>query len=164
MWEWLFSVCWEHACLGLGYHFGVNWPTTLSKNKDGVHFFTLNFQCHNRYNKLLAYCVIQEILILHDATKTIQKWVFVLFLQIRIKTCLIKKNKKWVFLNSGGEWQGEISLCQLTGISECDFTIQERLIDIQIDDEARVIFHAHAWALKLFSRGGATSGFFKKFF
>jgi len=35
------------------YHFGVNWPTTLCENKDGVRFFTLNFECHSRYNKLL---------------------------------------------------------------------------------------------------------------
>jgi len=35
------------------YHFGVNWPTTLCENEDGVHFFTLKFECHNRYNKLL---------------------------------------------------------------------------------------------------------------
>jgi len=34
------------------YHFGVNRPT-LCENKDGVHFFTLGFACHNRYNKLL---------------------------------------------------------------------------------------------------------------
>jgi len=38
---------------------------------------------------------------------------------------------------------GEIALCQLTSISECDFTIQEHLIDNQSDDEARVIFHTH---------------------
>jgi len=35
------------------YHLGVNWPTTHCENKDGVHFFTLNFGCHNRYSKLL---------------------------------------------------------------------------------------------------------------
>ena len=35
------------------YHLGLNWPTTLCKNKDGVHFFTRNFECDNRYNKLL---------------------------------------------------------------------------------------------------------------
>ena len=35
------------------YHLGVNWPTTLCENKYGVHFFTINFECHNRYNKLL---------------------------------------------------------------------------------------------------------------
>ena len=34
------------------YHFGVNW-STLCENKDGIHFFTLKFECHNRYNKLL---------------------------------------------------------------------------------------------------------------
>jgi len=33
------------------FHFGVILPTTLCKNKDDVHFFTLNFECHNRYNK-----------------------------------------------------------------------------------------------------------------
>ena len=35
------------------YHFRVNWPTTSCENKDGVHFFAFNFECHNRYNKLL---------------------------------------------------------------------------------------------------------------
>jgi len=35
------------------YNFGVNWPTTLCENKDGVHFFTLNFECNSSYNKLL---------------------------------------------------------------------------------------------------------------
>jgi len=39
--------------LAKSYHCGVNWPTTLCKNKNGVHFFTLIFECHNRYNKLL---------------------------------------------------------------------------------------------------------------
>jgi len=34
------------------YHFGVNWPK-ICKNKDGVHFFTHQFEWHNRYNKLL---------------------------------------------------------------------------------------------------------------
>ena len=35
------------------HHFGVNWPTTLCENEDGVHFFTLKFKCHNKYKKLL---------------------------------------------------------------------------------------------------------------
>jgi len=35
------------------YHLGVNRPTTLIENKDGVHFFTLDFKCLNGYNKLL---------------------------------------------------------------------------------------------------------------
>jgi len=26
-------------CACLPSHFGVNWPTTLSENKDGVHFY-----------------------------------------------------------------------------------------------------------------------------
>jgi len=34
------------------YHFGVNLPTTVCEHKDGVHLFTLNFEFHNRYNKL----------------------------------------------------------------------------------------------------------------
>ena len=34
------------------YHFGVSWPK-FCKNKDMVHFFTLQFEWHNRYNKLL---------------------------------------------------------------------------------------------------------------
>ena len=36
------------------YHFGVNWSTTLCKNKDVEHFFILNFENHE-YNKLLLY-------------------------------------------------------------------------------------------------------------
>jgi len=38
---------------------------------------------------------------------------------------------------------GEIPFCQLTSISECDFTIQEGLIDFQSDDEACVTLRAH---------------------
>jgi len=45
----LFSV----RILAKPYHFGVNWPTTLCENKDGMRFFTLTFKCHCRYNKLL---------------------------------------------------------------------------------------------------------------
>ena len=51
MCEWLFSVCCAHACQVIT--FGVNLPTTLCENKDGVDLFTLNFKYHNRYNKLL---------------------------------------------------------------------------------------------------------------
>jgi len=35
------------------YHLGVSRPTTHCENKDGVPFFTLSFECQNRYNKLL---------------------------------------------------------------------------------------------------------------
>jgi len=41
---------------------------------------------------------------------------------------------------------GEMPVCQLTRISECDFTIQKRLIQLQRDDEARVILYAHGWS------------------
>jgi len=34
-------------------NFGLDLPITLCENKDGVHLFTLNFEFHNRYNKLL---------------------------------------------------------------------------------------------------------------
>jgi len=37
----------------------------------------------------------------------------------------------------------EIPFWQLTNVSECDYTMQERLIDIQSDDEARAILHSH---------------------
>jgi len=39
-----FSVFCAHACQA---------QLTTLWNKDGVHFFTLNFECHNKYKKLL---------------------------------------------------------------------------------------------------------------
>jgi len=36
------------------YHLGAYWLTTHYQNQDVVHFFTLNFECHIRYNKLLC--------------------------------------------------------------------------------------------------------------
>jgi len=39
--------------LSTPYHFGANRQTTLCENKDGIHVFTLRFQCHSRYIKLL---------------------------------------------------------------------------------------------------------------
>jgi len=47
----LFAVC----MLAKPWHLGVNLPTTHCEIKDEVHCFTLNFECHNRYNKLLLY-------------------------------------------------------------------------------------------------------------
>jgi len=73
------------------YHFGVNCPTTLCENKDGVRFFTLKFECHSGYNKLslgnsengdIACC-----------NKTIHTGVFVFFLK-RTKTCFFLKKQK----------------------------------------------------------------------
>ena len=50
-WEWLFSVCCAHSCQALPLWSELT-NNTLRK-KDGVHFFSLKFECHNRYNKLL---------------------------------------------------------------------------------------------------------------
>jgi len=36
------------------YHLGVNCPTTHCEIKDGIHFFTFSFECHNRYKLLLC--------------------------------------------------------------------------------------------------------------
>jgi len=40
----------------------------------------------------------------------------------------------------------EIAFCQLASISECNSTIQKRLIHIQSEDEVPVIFHTHGWS------------------
>jgi len=99
VWEWVFSVCCVRACQALPLR--VNWPTTLCENKDGVHFFTLNFEWHNRYNKLLrcnsengdfAWC-----------NKNNSEWGFSVFLKKRTKSCFfIKKNKKTAFISTLG--------------------------------------------------------------
>ena len=61
----------------------VNWPTTIWKNKNGVHFFALDFECHNRYNKFLlcnsengdiAWC-----------NKNNSEWAFCVFVEKRRK-------------------------------------------------------------------------------
>jgi len=62
------------------FHFGVNLPTTLCENKDDAHFFTLNFECHNRYNKLfLCNCENGGIAL---CNKIIQNGIFVFSLKI----------------------------------------------------------------------------------
>ena len=75
VWEWLFSVCCAH------------WPTSFCEKKGGVHFFTLKFGRHNRYEKLLlcnsasgdiAWC-----------NKNNSKWGF--YFWIRTKTCFFSK-------------------------------------------------------------------------
>jgi len=45
-----------------------------------------------------------------------------------------------------GKMLGEPPYFRLANISECDCTIQDRLIVIQSDDEARVIFHTQGWS------------------
>jgi len=51
VWESLFSVCCAHACQALPLWSELT-NNTLRKQRWGT-FFTLNFECHNRYNKLL---------------------------------------------------------------------------------------------------------------
>jgi len=46
-----FSVCCAHAFHALPFRSELT-NNTL-QNQRWVHFFTLNFECHNRYNKLL---------------------------------------------------------------------------------------------------------------
>ena len=100
------GLCWSGfsvfavRALAKRYHFEVNWPTTLCENKDGVHFFNLKFECHNRYNKLLlcnsengdiAWC-----------NKAIPNGVFV-FPKKGQKNVSFHKNKnRWVVLLKDG--------------------------------------------------------------
>jgi len=112
----VFSVCCAHcACLAKPYHLGGNWPTTHCEMKDEVHFFTLNFECHNRYKKL-SLCNSENSDIAWWDKNNSESFFFVFckkrtksyfFLQ---KTENVLKNKtggiaffekKQVFLNSG---------------------------------------------------------------
>jgi len=67
------------------YHLGVNWSTTHSKIKDGEHFFTLNFECYNRYNKLLL-CNSKNSDIAWW-NKNNSEWGFLVFFNKRTKSC-----------------------------------------------------------------------------
>jgi len=87
VWDWL-SLC----CACLPNHFGVNWPPTLCENKGRLHFFTLKFECHNKYNKLLL--CNSENGIIARCKKTIQNWASVLLFSLRINTCFFSKNPK----------------------------------------------------------------------
>jgi len=75
------------------YHFGVNWPRTLCENKNGEHFFTLGYECHNRHNKLLL-CEPQNGYIAW-CNKNNSEYVFVFFFKKKNKNLFIfKKNNK----------------------------------------------------------------------
>jgi len=77
------------------YHLGVNWPITHCEIKDRVHFFTLNFECHNRYNKLLL-CNSENSDIAWW-NKNNSEWGFTAFFQKMNKILfLFKKQKKHV--------------------------------------------------------------------
>jgi len=76
--------------LAKSYHFGVNWPTTFCENEDGVHFFTLNFECHNRHNKLLLCNFKDGDIAWCNVNNT--EWGFCVF--FITKTCFLKKTTK----------------------------------------------------------------------
>ena len=88
-----FAVC----MLAKPYYLGVNWPTTLRENKDRVHFFSLNFDSYNIYNKLL---------LCNSENGDIAWWNkinlqcgFSVFLEKRTKSCFyLQKTRKnrWV--------------------------------------------------------------------
>jgi len=90
------------------YHFGLNWPTTLRENKDGVHFFTLKFECHNKYKKLLL--CNSESGDIAWCNKNNSEWGFCVFFKKRAKTCFfwkkakksdLKKQVSWLFQKNG---------------------------------------------------------------
>ena len=90
MWEWfsLFSV----HMLAKPYHSGERWPTTHCKIKDGVLFFTLNFECCNRYKKLLLCNSENSHIAWWNENKS--EWGFSVFLKRWIKSCFFLKNPK----------------------------------------------------------------------
>jgi len=77
------------------YHLGVNWPTTHCGINDGIHCFTLNFECHNRYNKLLL--GNSENSDIAWWNKNNSECFFSVFFEKRTKSSFFKKKKR-VFL------------------------------------------------------------------
>jgi len=74
------------------YHLRVNWPTTYCEIKDGVHFFTLNLECRNRYKKLL---------LCNSENSDIAWWnqnnsecFFSVFFEKRTKSCFFSKTQR----------------------------------------------------------------------
>ena len=58
------------SMLAKPYYLGVNWPTTLRENKDGIHFLP---SISNVIMGITSYyCVILKMVILHGGIKTIQ--------------------------------------------------------------------------------------------
>jgi len=81
----LFAV----SMLAKPYYLGVNWPTTLRENKDGVHFLP------SILNAIMGitsyYCVILKMVIFHGGIKTIQNEVFPFSSKKRMKYCFFLK-------------------------------------------------------------------------
>jgi len=93
------SMCWSGSSLSAvcmlakPYHFGVNWPTTLCENKDG--YISLPTDLNDLIGIKSCYCVILKMVILHDATKTIQNRGFcVFFLKKEHSPVFISKKQK----------------------------------------------------------------------
>ena len=91
-------LCCAHACQTLPLRSELT--NYACQNKDGVHFFTLNFECHNRYNKSLL-CNCENSDIAWSNTNS-SECFFLVFLWKSTKSCFFFKNaKKQVFLNPG---------------------------------------------------------------
>ena len=106
------------------YYFEVNWPTILCENREMEHIFKIKLECQNSYN--IYYCEILQMVILHNAIKTIQNGVF-MFFEKRMKTCFFKKKTKnatlkkqegWNFLKTPGFYQPWLSFNPF-----CDFPL-----------------------------------------
>jgi len=75
------------------YHFAANRPTTLYESKDGIHLFTLKFECHHWYNKLIL--CNSEICDIAWCNKNNAKWGFyVSFFKKNNNLLLFRINKK----------------------------------------------------------------------
>ena len=151
MWELLFSVCCAH------------WPTTLWENKYEVHFFTLKFECHNRYNSY--YCVILHVVILHNAIKTIQNVFCVCFKEPKPVSLKKKKKKNWIKQKQTTQ-EGWVKKCFLFNpdylwILFCDFPLIARSgtshvtisligcarVKVPGNEEAENYWHLNTWKL-----------------
>ena len=103
------NLTWNcRVCVGVGsslfavgmlskpYQLEVHWPTAHCEIKDGVHCFTLNFECHNRYNRLLL-CNSENSNIVWW-NKNNSEWAFSVFFEEITKSCFFLKNPKNGFL------------------------------------------------------------------
>jgi len=87
------------------HHIGMNWPTTLWKQR-WVHFFIIIFECHNRYDKLLCDSENGDIA---WCNKNNSEWGFSVFHRKKNETLFLfeKPPKKRFFLNSQkNRWVG----------------------------------------------------------
>ena len=113
--------------------FVVSWPTTLCENKDGMHFFTLKFECNIRYNKLLL-CNSENGDIAR-CNKNNSEWGFCVFLRKNKIQFLFKKTKKADLKKTDGMF-----FFKQTGFSQpwlsfnlvCDFPLIARSGRVQV--------------------------------